>query len=110
MAYKKDMYDPTVLANSIKQRFPLVTEKAMKYMENNIDNAADHKARDSAMKLYMKMFDKFVPDPPKPKGEGSGEISETFAKLLEAHSQTKKKMDLDNAIEAEVVDVEDKDS
>lgn len=109
MAYKKDLVAAKNLTGKAMERFPFVMNKAVEFMEKNIDSE-DHKAGERAFKIFSKIFDKFVPDPPKPKGASGGEISEALSDLVEGYISKKRDVDLTNAVEAEVVDGSEKSS
>jgi hypothetical protein len=105
MAYKKELADPSTLTDMLKSRFPIQLEKALTFMEANLDNIDDPKAGERAYKIFAKIFDKIVPDVASQKGESKGgSISVTMDSLIENYTKAKSQDALNNAIDAEVVD------
>lgn len=105
MAYKKDLVSPKTLSSKAMERVPFILNDALRFAEENIDNLDDHKAGERAFKIFSKILDKFVPDPPKPKNnDASGEVSSALSDMMQDYLAREKAKDLSDVVDAEVSD------
>ena len=101
MGFKKDMRldeKPSSLIQGIRERCPIIFDKAMTFCEKNIDNEFEDKLRADAVKMFVKLVDKMIPNTSVSLNvRETGDVDPEFAEMMiEMKEQKKLKERLQN--------------